>query len=737
MYRKIFCVLCLLLVGLLPDVKAGTFKVNVRNGQCLLEMPRTLLGRIFLGVSRLDAVGEYRTYQPGSRFGDEIIVSFKRGEAGKVDVYLIDGLAREEEMSPDMQKLLMRNRVELPLMSCPVVRESAECVVIDITEMLKKGEPFFDGPGKSIRCGGEDYDSFHCTVVREMAVIRRQWKREGDRMTEMPVTTTFFLLPEHPLQSRERDLRVGYSSVSCRNFTDERTGARFRQFVRRWNLIPKDREAYFNGVLTEPEEPIVFYLDPAIPTSWKPYYVQAVEDWQQAFEEAGFRNAIVAREIPEEAKSSLASLRGLILYQDSLRGEEVDVNTDPRSGQIIQARVHWSPMVLDSLMCDWVSRSVLWHWGTDMKQERVVGELIRVTLGKRIGMALGLLPNELASAWIPVEKLRDNAWLTENGMSSSIMGEVMMNTVAQWGDRVELENLFPRVGTYDCWAINWGYRYWSKEQEKELEDLLLKNMANAACWWNNRTFATSAVKAEANMGSSGSDPVGCVRYALENVKRAFVHIGEKEEINEWVHCINDKKGILFEVLLPVLRQFAGIEMQPDESRNYAYAFCPVSRERQEEAMEFLNRELFATPQWLMQAALSVTAGVEPSELIATWQETVLEYLFEKQVTQFALNNKLAGKNSCYTLDAFLDGLYRGIWSDLKMTDPCRDNLRVKYLNVVEKTLKGQLRGGESVALQVHLRKIATAVEQTLAVSRPGREVLINYKTKIEDVIKNL
>lgn len=297
MYRKVFCVLCFFFVGLLLEVNASTFKVETRGGQCLLDLPRTLLGRVFLGVSRLDSVGEYRTYQPGSRLGNEIIVSFKQGKSGMVDIFLVDEFEKEEEMSPDMQRLLKRNRVEFPIMSCPVVRENTECVVVDVTEMLKKGEPFFDAPGKRIQRGGEGHDSFNCTVTREVAVICRQWKRKEDKMTEIPVTTTFFLLPEHPQQSRERDLRVGYSSISCSYFTDERTGVSSRHFIRRWNLIPKDKDAYYNGVLTEPEEPIVFYLDPSIPTSWKPYFVQAVEDWQRAFEEAGFQNAIVTREV--------------------------------------------------------------------------------------------------------------------------------------------------------------------------------------------------------------------------------------------------------------------------------------------------------------------------------------------------------------------------------------------------------------------------------------------------------
>lgn len=147
--------------------------------------------------------------------------------------------------------------------------------------------------------------------MRELPVVRRQWKRADDKLTEMPVTTTFFLLPETPGQGRERDRRIGFSSVSYDYFKDECTGIRTRHLIRRWALEPKDVAAYLTGKLTEPREPIVFYLDPMIPERWKPYFVQAVEDWQRAFEVAGFRNAIVTRDIPEETGQSFSVVEGI------------------------------------------------------------------------------------------------------------------------------------------------------------------------------------------------------------------------------------------------------------------------------------------------------------------------------------------------------------------------------------------------------------------------------------------
>jgi|GEM_PF-2791961 len=748
MYRKIFCILLLIQVIWSRDSYASTFHVYPSGEKCLLEISRTELGRAFLVVSRLDSVYENRTYQPGSKLGKEVVVSFKQERAGEVGVFLPDYRIGEKETSSEMKKLVARDRVEMPLMTCPIQREDQEKLVIDITEMIMKGEPFFDVPGKRVVRFYEEDGLFACTVMRELPVVRRQWKRADDKLTEMPVTTTFFLLPETPGQGRERDRRIGFSSVSYDYFKDECTGIRTRHLIRRWALEPKDVAAYLTGKLTEPREPIVFYLDPMIPERWKPYFVQAVEDWQRAFEVAGFRNAIVTRDIPEETGQSLASLRGLILYQDSLRNEEVDVNVDPRSGQIIQARVHWAPEVLDSLKYEWVTRSALWQTGLDLKtvEEEIEGHLIRVTLGQRIGQALGLLPNKLASAWIPNEKLRDNEWLSMNGMSSSIMGDHVVNTVAQPEDRMATKNLFPVVGSYDCWAINWGYRYWGEEggAVEGLQALLRRNLNKPEHTWYYSSDSPTAIEAMANLGTLGRNPVAGASCALANVKQVFRRAdlirNERDSTGWgiWVRRAGGKDGVLYSIVLPVLQQFGGIEICPQGESCIAKP-CPVGREEQKEALAFLTREIFTTPQWLVQSPLIKKAGLAPSEVIAAWQNAVLGYLFEKGIVRFALNQVMSGTTSFYPLNEFLDDLYRAVWFESGKVDVYREALQMKYLECVEKALKRKPGRGESVALQVHLNRLYVAMEQALgmSLSRERKKSLVHCKSKIEDVIKNL
>lgn len=726
MYRKIFCILLLIRIVFVFDSSAAVFRMYSSGEKCLLEMHREMLGRNFLVVSRLDSVYENRTYQPGCRWGKVRVVTFRLGGAGKVDVYLPDYRFDERETSLEMRRLLARGKVELPVMNCPVLKESSDQVVIDITGMLKGGQPLFDGEGKEIvRLRGED-DRFYCTVTRELPAIRREWKREGDKMTGMPVTTTFFLLPDVPWQVRERDRRVGFSSVSSDYFKDESTGVRTRHIIRRWALEPRDVQAYERGELTEPREPIVFYLDPTIPACWRPYVVRAVEDWQRAFEAAGFRNAIVARELSGEMVREISTLNGVILYQDSLRGEVVDVNTDPRSGQIVQARVHWSPQILDSLRYEWIARSALWKAGDHLREmeEQITGNLIRITIGQRVGMALGLLPNKFASAWIPVENLRNGV----GGMSSSIMGSVMLNTVAQPEDRVGMKDMFPVVGDYDCWAIHWGYRY----GEKESLAAWLESMERPEFWWCDKAFS----RAVANLENLGDDPVASAEYTLENVKRMFAGKCDTPGWEPWVRHAGEKTGVLYTTVLPVLQQFGGIGIRLEASCAYAPVLFPVGWERQEKAMEFLKREVFSTPRWLMRSVLIKKADIDPVEIITAWQSVVLEFLFETSMSRFALNNIMLGEESLYTADEFLDGMYRAIWVDVEHEDACMKALRLRYLEILGKVLNGYTKSNELVSLQVHLQKLRRRIELVLSgtISGAERESWISYKTKIEDVL---
>lgn len=722
MYRKIFCILLLIQALFLRDSYAGTFRVYPSGEKCMLEMPREMLGRLFLVVSRLDSVGGNRTYQPGSKLGQEFVISFRQEEAGKVNVYMPDYRLRGEASSGGMENLLARNQVEWAVLSCPVLEEGEQDIVIDITELLKKEKPFFEYAGKRIVGfdGGKDF--FACTVGRELSVVRRKWKRDNDEMTEMPVTSVFFLLPEQPWLARDADRRVGFSSVSYDYFGDESSGARTRYLIRRWALEPRDKEKYAAGQLTEPAMPIVFYLDPAIPACWKPYFVRAVEDWQRAFETAGYRNAIVARDMPEDMAWKASSVKGFIHYQDSVLAEAADVNVDPRSGQIIQAHVHWSPALLDSLKYEWITRSALWQPKFDPEQlpEQVVGELIRVTLGKRVGLALGLLPNELSAS------------------RYSLMGSMILNTEVQPEDRVAVQDLFPRVDRYDGWAIDWGYRYGNEKTVRE-------RVNQSGYQWYAKS-RESLIEPDANLGYWGDDPVRGAESALENMKRVFTRAdlvkvkGDTTGWGAWVRRAGEKEGVLYEIVLPVLRQIGGMAVLPDAAREYVMRPSPVSRAQQEAAAAFLNRNVFATPRWLTESRLIRKAGAVPEKIVLDWQCAVLEYLFDKRLERFALNNLMMASDSPYSLDEFMDSLYQGIWADLgsEREDTCRMALRMRYLEILKNRLNRSPRSDVSVALQLHLNKLNAAVTRVSGEDSPNpqiRESCNDLKMEIEDVLK--
>ena len=296
----------------------------------------------------------------------------------------------------------------------------------------------------------------------------------------LKVNTSFVLLPKEPMACRSYDPRVGYFTEEFTDFGDDQQQVKRRQVISRWRLEPKDIEAYRRGELVEPVKQIVYYIDPATPKKWVPYLIAGVNDWNAAFEKAGFKNAICAKEWPNDSTMSLEDARySVIRYLASdisnAYGPHV---SDPRSGEIIESHVGWYHNVMQ-LLHAWYQTQV---GAVDKRAQKPVfddelmGQLIRFVSSHEIGHTLGLRHNMGASHATPVEKLRDKEWLEEHGHTASIMDYARFNYVAQPEDSVTYAGLFPRINDYDKWAIEWGYRYFPDSKDERDERLTLNNM---------------------------------------------------------------------------------------------------------------------------------------------------------------------------------------------------------------------------------------------------------------------
>ena len=670
-----------------------TFNVSQMGERYLLTMPKSMLGREFLVVSRIDDVAGNGTYQVGMKVAEDKIVVFKEGKDDFVGVYFPNHKIGKKNTVPEMLRLIEETQQDVALFWCEIQKNGGEYITFDITNVIEGKGVFPEEYRESVIYVASGNVQFSFTTFREFPKIYSRWKRQDVEMTTMPVTTTFFLLRKEPWEERSADSRVGYAEVSYDCFPDISCGIRTARLIKRWSLAPEDSTSYFAGNLIRPKRPIVFYLDPKIPEKWKACFVQAVEDWQKAFEKAGFKQAIVAQELGKGM--NMSAVNGVIRYHDSLCLEAVDVSVDPRSGEIIQACVNWSPEILDSVKNEWLVKSCISGLDRGLWEK----EVIRATVGRRVGKALGLRDNLLSGKHVSIEQLRKGKQL-----SASIMSDLIVNTVAQKDDNVDVEDMFAKIGAYDCWAIDWGYRCWEDgDSDTKKEAWFLANVIQDSLWWYGKEEGKN-LWFVADVNCLGTDPVEATHATWNNLRNSF----DAREIGDTVfsEMLASRNGLLFKTLLPVLQQVGGMSYCLD--KNNAPWGVPVEVSVQQDAVRFLNGEVFSSLDWISEKKY----GVRTTLLL---RENVLRYLLTEAGSRLE-RDVLTARNGGYSLNNLLEDLFAGTWGALTKSDEndvVTHQWRLRYVQVVKSILKETRQIGLRVYLRVHLRRIENAVRQAM------------------------
>lgn len=431
-------------------------------------------------------------------------------------------------------------------------------------------------------------------------------------VVSIQLNTSFVLLPKHPMQRRLFDLRVGYFTDSFQWFSDEQQSVKERKFITRWRLEPRpeDVEKMKRGELVEPQKPIVFYIDPATPKQWVKYLIAGVNDWQKAFEQAGFKNAIYALEWPNDSTMSMEDARfSVIRYLASdipnAYGPQVH---DPRTGEIIESHIGWYHNVM-KLVHDWymIQAGAIDPRARKMQfDEELMGDLIRFVSSHEVGHTLGLRHNMGASSMTPVEKLRDKEWVEANGHTVSIMDYARFNYVAQPEDGISAKGIYPRIGEYDKWAIEFGYKpLFLQDEEADHRawnrEIIARLKANPRLWFGSEEIRIDPRSQREDLGDNS---MRASEYGLKNLQRVV------KALPEWTYEEADMDANLSRVYDEVISQYGRYLGHVCENiggiyRNYksveeeGAVYDVVPKDRQLEALEFLDRHLFHKPEWLV------------------------------------------------------------------------------------------------------------------------------------------
>mgnify|MGYP003498221863 FL=1 len=704
----------------------GIITVHKVEDKYYFEIPDKALKKEFLVVTRLTKAGAEMRMGTVGYAGDQIsqnVISFEKGPNDKVFLRSISYVDYAKDSTSAMYKTVMRNNVNAIEQAFDIKAFGKEknSTVIDVTDFINADNDVvsFDTRfKKGFRVGAFQKDKSFVNFVKSFPTnieinTTKTYNRSAGEASPIPgapkpevsgnytveVNSSIILLPENKMQARYFDPRVGYFTVGYTDFDENPQGVERVSLVKRWRLEPKakDLEKYKRGELVEPEKPIVFYIDPLTPKKWIPYLIQGVNDWQKAFEKAGFKNAIYAK-VPnakEDPEWSLEDARfSAIVYKPSdvpnASGPSI---ADPRTGEILESHINWYHNVM-KLLNDWYFVQASPNDPRARKvdfDDELMGQLIRFVSSHEVGHTLGLRHNFGSSSTVPVENLRNKAWLKANGHTPSIMDYARFNYVAQPEDNVGEAGLMPRIGDYDDWAIEWGYRrfynYNSPEKEKaHLNKWVMEKLQNPRLWFGTET---NPYDPRSQSEQVGDNPMLAGKYGVKNLQRIMENIEAwSTKPNEDYSSLNNRftqvSGQFARYLGHVSKYIGGVKETPKMVEQKGAIYELVSKSEQKEALKFLSENVFTTPNWLLKTSVLTKIDKSPVEVVENLQKTVLNRVLSEGV----LNKLYEGESldaNAYAVYDYLQDIKNSVFSELKSSskiDIYRRNLQKNFVETL-------------------------------------------------------
>lgn len=513
------------------------------------------------------------------------------------------------------------------------------------------------------------------------------------------INNSMILLPENPMKRRYFDRRVGWFKRDQVDYGLEDQKTKTVSFLDRWRLEVKDEdlEKFKRGELVVPKKQIVYYVDRATPEKWVPFIKQGIEDWQVAFEAAGFKDAIIAKDPPtveEDPQWSPEDVRySVVRYLASpipnANGPHV---SDPRTGEILESDINWYHNVM-SLLRNWFfvqTAAINPEAQTDTFKDEVMGRLIRFVSSHEVGHTLGLPHNMGSSSAYPVDSLRSASFTKKYGTAPSIMDYARFNYIAQPEDKGVA--LMPNIGIYDKYAIEWGYRPildTSAEDEKPILDQWILKHDGDPLYRFGHQQAGDVVDPSSQTEDLGDNAILASQYGIKNLQRIVPNLVKWTEEDGKDY---DELDTLYKQVLSQFNRYMGhvsnnIGGVYENHKTYdqeGAVYTLVSKDHQRNAIKFLHKELFETPQWMIDKDLF--SKIEYSgavERIRSMQERTLNNILSLGKMARLIEQETLYGSKALSLVEMTSSLRKGIWSELysgKSIDTYRRNLQKAHID---------------------------------------------------------
>ena len=701
----------------------GVFTVHFLDDKYFFEIPDNLLGRELMAVTRFTKVAAGAS-KYGGEVANEQTLLFEKGQGQRIFMRVVTLISRADS-TQTIAKAVKNSNLD-PIVAAFDIKaygKDSTSSVIDVTDFFKgdnQAVSLSSSAKRSFSLSGLASDRSYIESIKtyptniEVKTVKTfsasssgASPMSGPTGPSIPaaqnagavtleLNTSILLLPKVPMNRRLFDSRVGYFADDFTVYSDDQQKVENQTFAVRYKLEPKpeDMEKYKQGILVEPAKPIVYYIDPATPKKWVPYLIAGVNDWNIAFEKAGWKNAIQGKEWPNDSTMSLEDARYSVIRYfasdiENAYGPQVH---DPRSGEILESHIGWYHNVMN-LVHDWymIQAAAVDSNARKMKfEDDLMGNLIRFVSSHEVGHTLGLRHNMGSSSKTPVEKLRDKKWVEANGHTASIMDYARFNYVAQPEDNISEMGLFPHIGDYDKWAIQWGYTYTGLDDvdaDKKLNNKwIIENLKkNPRIWFGGEGYGADP---RAQTEDLGDNAVLASEYGIKNLKRILANlpvwtIEEADKYKNLSDIYMQLTGQFSRYMGHVSKNIGGVYETFKSVEEQGDVYTPTPLAMQKAAMTFLQTQLFTTPKWLLDnAILNKINNPIANERIQNIQTNTLKSLLDKgRLLRLSTSFTRFG-NASYALHDMMEDTRKGLFSELtsqKATDVFRRNLQKTYV----------------------------------------------------------
>ena len=707
----------------------GLFTVHVDDGEYWFEVPDSLLDRDMLLISRVAGVqagmGGYlpagaavnRQMVRFEREGDRILMRKYSGEAVADDTLAIARSVESNYFAPILASFEIETR-----------NPGDDASLVEVTDFFEGDTPSISGLDPEQR---REYQVRRLDTARSFITRARSFplnvnvrhtltydagappSDERANTVSMSMNQSLVLLPAEPMRPRHADPRVGWFTIERVNYGLDEQKAATETFIRRWRLEPSDPAAYARGELVEPVTPITWYIDPATPERWREAVRQGVENWNEAFEAAGFRNAVRALDPPspeEDPEWDPEDVRySVVRWSASLtRNAQGPSTSDPRTGEIIESDIVWYHNHMRSYRNWMMVQTGAANPGARSLpiDEALMAEAMEQVITHEIGHAIGLPHNMVASSSYPVDSLRSQSFASRMGVAPTIMDYARQNYIAQPEDGLRPEDFLRRIGPYDLYAVNWGYRVLpdaaTPDAERQTLDRWIVERADDRMYKYLPQGGLGVSDPRAQTEDMGDDPVRASAYGMDNLRRIVPNLVDwttrpGEDYTDLEEVYGEALSQWNRYVGHVLTLVGGVHVDLKTADQTGSVYDAVHRERQKEAMAWLQREVFQAPVWLNDPEILERIG--PSEgglrALQARQASILNRLLDPRRMDMLSEIEATQPDAAYPLVEFLDDVRTAVWGDLgaaSAIDGYRRALQRAYLERMEYLMTEQPEG---------------------------------------------